>query len=72
MLTTIKGWIVDWFTEKDESACPVRLAGIFMVLVMGVKFILLKAPGADYFQSAGIGAAAVMAAMVVKSHLEDR
>lgn len=75
MWSTARQWVVDWFTENGQGstpACPVRLGGVFMLAIMGVKFILLKAPTADYFQSTGIGAAAIMGAMVVKAHLEDR
>jgi hypothetical protein len=63
----------DLFNEsKDTTAtCPVRLGGYLMLSIMAWKFMHIAAPTADTFQAYGLGAAAILGAMVLKQHVEQ-
>ena len=70
----IKQRCADLFNEsKDPTAtCPVRLGGYGALAVMGWKFLHVVGPTSDAFQSFGLGAAAILGAIVLKQHVEDR
>jgi hypothetical protein len=72
MWAWIKQKAADIFNEsKDPTAtCPVRLGGYGTLGVMGWKFLQMTPITGDAFQAFGLGAAAVLAAIVMKQHIE--
>lgn len=72
MWAWIKQRAADLFNESGDptATCPVRLGGYAMLAVMGWKFLHVVAPTGDAFQAFGLGAAAILGAIVMKQHVE--